>query len=522
MTSRGRRSSEDISVKIQEFIVNNNLQPGTMLPSIERLSKQFGVSKGTVREALVGLESIGLVNIRQGKGTMVARQEISDLFQTISHYSLARGISLTEIVEARLAIETMTTKLAAQRATAKEIDTLVTLNTEMRAAISTSDYSKFNTLDSEFHNVIAKSSRNKLLAEILVFVREMQNVVVDKEHLKRNAERAVNLHEEVLSCLRQRDEESAGQVMARHIKLLDNEESGQDVLLYCDGLGTGSIGGSFYTLGQKIAKLIGRSTTINPTVHATGGGVDNVRLTQDKQMVLAISQADVAVDAFRGEGEFDVECRDLRVLCCLPSLALQICALESSGIRKLEDLRGKTVAVGAYGGATARVSKEVLNYAGFRPGIDYQAQMYPITEAVEKLRTGLVDALFFLSIGQSSALVELGCQEPLHFLSLDSQLIDKLIYKHSYWLKSNIEANTYPGQVKEIQTIGVPSVLICHKQLGEDEAYKITSAILENPDEIRMLVYPRRPFSLQAAAVEIGVPRHPGAQKYLQEKISLQ
>mgnify|MGYP000984415971 CR=1 FL=1 len=91
----------------------------------------------------------------------------------------------------------------------------------------------------------------------------------------------------------------------------------------------------------------------------------------------------------------------------------------------------------------------------------------------------------------------------------------------SFWLTSNIEANTYPGQVKEIRTIGVPSVLICHKQLGEDEAYKIISAILENPDEISMLVYPRRPYSLQAAAVEIGVPRHPGAQKYLQEKISL-
>ncbi len=521
MTSRNRRSSEDISIKIQELIVNNNLQPGAMLPSIERLSKQLGVSKGTVREALVGLESIGLVDIQQGKGTMVAKQEISDLFRTISHYSLAQGIGLTEIVEVRLAIETMTAKLAAQRATAKEIDTLVALNVDMRAAISTSDYSKFNTLDSEFHNVIAKSSRNELLAEILIFVREMQDMVVDKAHIKRNAERVVKLNDEVISSLRERDEDSASQVMVRNIKLLDNEESGQDVLLYCDGLGTGSIGGSFYTLGQKIAKLIGRSTTIKPTVHATGGGVDNVRLTQDKQMVLAISQADVAVDAFKGEGEFDVECRDLRVLCCLPSLELQICALESSGIRKLEDLRGKTVAVGAYGGATARVSKKVLNYCGFHPEIDYQAQMYPITEAVEKLRTGLVDALFVLSIGQSSALVELGCQEPLRFLSLDSQLIDDLINKHSFWLTSNIEANTYPGQVKEIRTIGVPSVLICHKQLGEDEAYKIISAILENPDEISMLVYPRRPYSLQAAAVEIGVPRHPGAQKYLQEKISL-
>lgn len=521
VVSTGRRNSEEIANKIREFIIMNKMAPGTMLPSIENLAQIYNVSKGTIREALMSLASMGVVNVQQGKGTSVARPKMTDVFRSLSWRALVEGLNFGELMEARLAVETLTARLCAERATSDEIEKLLSIHSKLKAAIEAGEYDATSRLDAEFHLFIAKSSKNSLLAEFVNLLHELLTSVTEQEDPKENAHIKLQYHEKILHAIEERSSQRASELSAEYLETLSGITSKQDLVIYCDGLGTGSIGGSFYTLGQAISKIIGRSTRIKPDIYATGGGVDNVRLTQERRIVLAISQADIAMDAYSGKGDFKYPCSDLRTLCCLPNLELQICTLGSSSVKDIADLKGKEIAVGALGGASASVAQEVLRQYGLQPNIDYTPHMQPISTAVEMMRKGSVDAVFFLSIGQSNALVELGCHKPLSLLSIDGSVLDGLIQRHPYWSATSIEAYTYPGQAGEIKTIGIPTVIICHKDLPDNDAYSVTSAILENLNEVGGVVYPAKPFTAQIAASGIGVPHHPGAVRYFNENGSI-
>ena len=58
------------------------------------------------------------------------------------------------------------------------------------------------------------------------------------------------------------------------------------LVIYYDVLGTGSLGGTFYTLGQGIAKLVGDHTEISLDINVTGGGIENVKLAQDRRIAI--------------------------------------------------------------------------------------------------------------------------------------------------------------------------------------------------------------------------------------------
>ncbi|NMB13112.1 MAG: FadR family transcriptional regulator, partial [Firmicutes bacterium] len=70
MTYPRKTRSEEIIERIRKLIVEQDLLPGSMLPSIEELADEFNVSRTTVREALIYLASMGIVDIRQGVGTL--------------------------------------------------------------------------------------------------------------------------------------------------------------------------------------------------------------------------------------------------------------------------------------------------------------------------------------------------------------------------------------------------------------------------------------------------------------------
>lgn len=509
------RASEKVAEAIRQLVVDEGMGPGTMLPSIERLSERFNVSKGTVREALQTLAAAGLVDMQQGRGTSVSRPSLSNLIKSVSWRTAVDGTNVSELMEARIAVETMTARLAAERATKEELNALGGLVAEMRAAVAECNYDRFIELDAAFHSLVARASRNRPLADFVAILRDLLNFTVERDRLVSLAHTATIAHEEIADAIRRRDPEKASEFTIRHIEQLEKIEDKKGVVIYCDVLGTGSIGGSFYTMGQGVARLIGRYTWIKPAVQVTGGGVENVRLAQDRRIVLGITQADVAFDAYHGRGEFEFAHTDLRALCCLHGSELQISTLESSGIRSLEDLRGRTVAVGAYGGASARVAREVLSRCGLEPYVDYTPQMHPFATAVDMLRRRLVDAVFFLSVGQSAALIELAMQEPLHLISLEESLVKELESEHPYWYRSSIQAHTYPGQDEDVRTIGVPTVLVTHKDLPDSDAYAVTSVILDRSEEIGAMVSPPRAFTLQVASFDVGIPRHPGAARCL-------
>lgn len=151
-----RTLAEEVRQALLDRIQSGGLQPGGQLPSERLLCEQFGVARTSVREAIQGLVSLGLVE-RRGNRTYVAERLPGVGFQD------ERKRSVTEIFEVRRLVEVPMAELAALRATPEE-------RAEIREAAQCfkvrMELPAFRAADHRFHAVVAKACGNPALAEL--------------------------------------------------------------------------------------------------------------------------------------------------------------------------------------------------------------------------------------------------------------------------------------------------------------------------------------------------------------------
>ncbi len=155
--SRGPRA---ISAYIRRAIETGAYGEGDRLPPERELAATFQAARSTVRRALDQLEKAGLVSRRLGSGTFVgtsgptARRSID----------LADQVSPIQLIEARLAVEPFTTRLAVLHATRRNLDDMEAVL--VHAEESVNDKDSFSKWDGEFHLIIAHASGNPLLINV--------------------------------------------------------------------------------------------------------------------------------------------------------------------------------------------------------------------------------------------------------------------------------------------------------------------------------------------------------------------
>jgi DNA-binding FadR family transcriptional regulator len=150
------RGVSAISAYLRRAIETGAYIEGDRLPPERQLAATFRAARSTVRRALDQLEKAGLVSRRLGSGTFVgATAEAS------RNIDLADQISPLQLIEARLAVEPFTTRLAVLHATRRNLDDMEIVLAHAEA--STDDKESFSRWDGEFHLLIAQASRNALL-----------------------------------------------------------------------------------------------------------------------------------------------------------------------------------------------------------------------------------------------------------------------------------------------------------------------------------------------------------------------
>ena len=152
-----------VAEQIERMIYSSQIQPGSRLPSERELAAQLGVSRPSVREAMVALEIAGLIQIKTGSGIYV-RNDIMPLETRRSHASDTQDAGPFEILEARLLLEPHIAAEAAKHATAEDIEKLKSILDGMRGV---SDPQTGLQHDRQFHFLIASSTKNMTIAKIV-------------------------------------------------------------------------------------------------------------------------------------------------------------------------------------------------------------------------------------------------------------------------------------------------------------------------------------------------------------------
>jgi DNA-binding FadR family transcriptional regulator len=164
--------------RLVEYIQGGSLRPGDPLPSQHELARQLSVSRPVLREAMQGLASVGLIEIRPGSGCYVRDpNRLSDpdtLFDVLTHETAL------EVLEARMVVEVELAGLAAERATPADFHHLETILKRLKRAVSRGQPTA--QITSDFHQALARAGHNTVLfkmAQLLTRPRLAQGIRVE-------------------------------------------------------------------------------------------------------------------------------------------------------------------------------------------------------------------------------------------------------------------------------------------------------------------------------------------------------
>jgi TRAP transporter TAXI family solute receptor len=287
-------------------------------------------------------------------------------------------------------------------------------------------------------------------------------------------------------------------------------------------IGTGGTAGTYYPLGGAMAEILNKAIpNVNATAVATGASVANLNGLADDEFQMVISQNDVTFYAYTGT-ELFVTSRpmyNLRGIACLYNETVQIVTLANSGIRTLQDLKGKRVVVGAIGSGTEVNARQILATAGITYD-DITEQFQNVADGANSLRDGNVDAVFNTAGEPTAAVRDIASQKDIYLVPVPSDVADKLIVKYPYYFKYKIPKDTYPKLPDDVETVVVKAMLVVKDSMSTDLAYNITKALFSPAGLERLgLAHAKGKLISKATALNgMSILLHPGAERFFNEK----
>lgn len=207
---------ETIQVRIKEYIIANNLQPGDPLPSEMQLAKRLGVSRTVVREALRSLEALGLISSRRGEGRVVSEFNLDPIVQNLGYSMLSDLNNVRDILRVREHLEAGFISEAISAMDEETLNRLRQIVGKMRQKGAAGEM--YLEEDLAFHRTIFLTTGNRLLVELLdVFWHVYQNLREKAlTYPKELMDSDVQNHVAILEAIEARDVERARRLVIDH------------------------------------------------------------------------------------------------------------------------------------------------------------------------------------------------------------------------------------------------------------------------------------------------------------------
>ncbi|MCD8512437.1 MAG: TAXI family TRAP transporter solute-binding subunit [Nitrincola sp.] len=283
-------------------------------------------------------------------------------------------------------------------------------------------------------------------------------------------------------------------------------------------IATGGTGGVYYPIGGGLAEMIGRHIDgFSAVAEVTGASVENMGLIHREDSDLAIALADTVYQAFTGTGAFEGrQVADVRAIASIYPNAVQLVALQGSGINSLADLKGKRVSVGAPGSGTELNARALLESNGINY-TDFTVQRLNFNETADALRDGDIDAGFWSVGPPTSSILSLATTRDITLISFTEEEIQNAIGAEPVFAPFVLPANTYEGVTEDTITVGIPNVLAVNAAMPEELAYQITKMLFEKVDELRAIHPAANDTTVEFTMSATPIPLHPGALRYFEE-----
>jgi uncharacterized protein len=285
--------------------------------------------------------------------------------------------------------------------------------------------------------------------------------------------------------------------------------------------GGASIVGVYYQVALQISNLMNRSMgdTYNYIGRPTGGSVFNINAMIRETFDFGVAQSDRNFQAYNGLADWkDKPVTGLRSVFSMHPETVMLVTRKDTGIKKVEDIKGKRVNIGNPGSGQRFNAEEVLRIYGIDKDNDINAEGLQQHEASRALVDRKIDA-FFYTVGNPSAAIEEPAQSiDMVMIPLDHPDIKCLAEEKPYYVYTKIPAGTYRGVDYDVPTYAVTATVITHEKVAESVVYDMVKTVFEKLDDLKASHAAFRILEPKQMLQGLSAPFHPGAVKYYKEK----
>jgi GntR family transcriptional repressor for pyruvate dehydrogenase complex len=213
----GRQTlSQAVSAAVLDRIRSGEFGPGDRLPTEKLLMQEYGVGRNSVREAVQALVTLGLVDVRPGRGATVIGIESGAVMDPETISVLLKEEAVDDLYDFRRLLEVEIAARAAVAATPRDLEEIAA---SIRAFESALEQGRpISELDDEFHAAVARASHNAIYATVLDAV---SGLIANARRLSMNvpwaSRRASVEHQQLYDAIRAHDPERAAAIMGTHL-----------------------------------------------------------------------------------------------------------------------------------------------------------------------------------------------------------------------------------------------------------------------------------------------------------------
>jgi GntR family transcriptional regulator, transcriptional repressor for pyruvate dehydrogenase complex len=216
-----QRLSDQVAASILSTIVKQDLRPGDALPSQRDLGEQYGVSRSVIREAVGALEARGVIEVRAGSGLRLVSVDATSVAESLRFFVRTNDVlDYGKVHEVRAMVETHVAEVAAQRATALDIETI--RHWRDKQAACADDLEAAAQCDLEFHRAIAKAADNELY---LLLLDSIRGALLDirRTLMPGRLRKTVRAHSKIVDCIAAGDGPGARIAMQEHLDTVQDD-----------------------------------------------------------------------------------------------------------------------------------------------------------------------------------------------------------------------------------------------------------------------------------------------------------
>lgn len=280
-------------------------------------------------------------------------------------------------------------------------------------------------------------------------------------------------------------------------------------------------GAAAYVIWGGLAALVSKeSKTVEMSNLTTRGAVEDIRLIEAKKAEFGLGVATLVDLALKGQKMFKKPYTNLRGLGPGTVSYFHIAVRKDAGFKSVKDLNGKRVSFAEKGSSTHFMTRTLVQLAG----IKVREENLNWNVAADAVKDGRLDAFTIPNPIPSPSVLKLATSMPISLLPVEGALLKGMLKSNSAYFPISIEANSYDGQDKQIQTVGYTAWTIVGAHVPSDVVYEVTR-LNYSPKGRKFLLQVHKGWSSgfkiapaldQMAA--IGMKLHPGAARYWKEQ----